>query len=44
MLTVNADAVVPIPMFGGKIEKVIVEQVSELFDREEGFTREQLAG
>lgn len=44
LLTVNADAAVPIPMFGGKIEKVIVEQVSELFAREEEFTQGQLAG
>lgn len=44
VLTVRADAIVPIPMFGGKIEKVVVEQVGELLDREEAFTREQLAG
>jgi hypothetical protein len=44
VLMVNADATVPIPMFGGKIEKVVVEQVGELLDREEAFTRGQLAG
>ncbi|WP_157970636.1 DUF2505 domain-containing protein [Nakamurella deserti] len=44
VLTVLADATVPIPMFGGKVEKVVVEQVGELLDREEAFTREQLAG
>ncbi len=43
VLTVNADAVVSIPLFGGKLESVIVEQVSELLQREEEFTREQLA-
>jgi hypothetical protein len=44
LLTVNADAHVPIPMFGGRIEKVIVEQVTDLFDQEEKFTHDQLAG
>ena len=43
-VTVNADANVPIPLFGGKIEKVIVEQLTELFKLEEKFTEEQLAG
>ncbi len=44
LLTVNADAHVPVPLFGAKIEKVIVEQVTELFEHEEKFTQEQLAG
>lgn len=44
ILIVRADAHVPIPMFGGKIEKVIVEQVGELLAREETFTRGQLTG
>ena len=44
VLTVNAAATVPIPLFGGKIEKVVVEQVGALLDREEAFTREQLEG
>lgn len=44
ILTVSADATVPIPMFGSKIEKVVVDQVGQLLDREEAFTREQLAG
>ena len=43
-VTVNADANVPIPLFGGKIEKVIVEQLTELFNLEEQFTQEQLHG
>lgn len=44
ILTVDADATVPIPLFGGKVEKVVVEQVGRLLAREEAFTREQLAG
>jgi hypothetical protein len=44
IVTVHADATVPIPMFGAKVEKVVVEQVGELLDREEAFTREQFAG
>lgn len=44
VLTVLAEALVPIPMFGSKIEKVIVEQVGELLEREEAFTRSRLAG
>jgi Protein of unknown function (DUF2505) len=42
-LMVNADAVVGVPIFGGKIEKVIVEQLTELLDKEAAFTAEQLA-
>jgi hypothetical protein len=42
-LTVNADAVVGVPVFGGRIEKIIVEQLSELLDTEAAFTAEQLA-
>ena len=44
VFAVKADAVVPVPMFGGKIEKVIVEQLTELLEREGRFTEEQLAG
>ncbi len=44
VLTILANAHVPIPMFGGKIEKVIVEQVGVLLEREEVFTRGQFAG
>ncbi|MEO5834406.1 MAG: DUF2505 domain-containing protein [Nakamurella sp.] len=44
IVTILADAHVPIPMFGGKIEKVIVEQVGELLQREEAFTRGLLTG
>lgn len=43
VLTIAANAVVGIPLFGGKIEKVIVEEVGRLFALEERFTQEQLA-
>ncbi|AZI59027.1 DUF2505 domain-containing protein [Nakamurella antarctica] len=43
VLHIDAEAIVPVPMFGPKIEKVIVEQVSELLAREEMFTQGQLA-
>ena len=42
-LTVNGQAAVPIPMFGGKIEGIIVEQVSGLLAGEETYTRQALA-
>ncbi len=44
VLQINAEATVPVPMFGAKIEKVICEQVAELLAREETFTQGQLAG
>lgn len=43
-LTVDGSATVPIPLFGGKIEGVIVEQVESLLQAEERFTRSQLEG
>ncbi len=43
VLQIDAEALVPVPMFGPKIEKVICEQVSELLAREEIFTQGQLA-
>ena len=41
-IAITGTANVPIPLFGGKIEKVIVEQVSELLQREEKFTQQHL--
>jgi len=43
-LTIAGQASVPIPLFGGKIESVIVEQVGSLLDEEESYTRTALAG
>jgi len=43
-LTIEGTAAVPIPLFGGKIEGVIVEQVTSLLKSEEAFTRTKLAG
>ncbi|WP_353648831.1 DUF2505 domain-containing protein [Nakamurella sp. A5-74] len=37
-LTVDGSASVPIPLFGGKIESVIVEQVEQLLVAEEKYT------
>ncbi|WP_051266667.1 DUF2505 domain-containing protein [Nakamurella lactea] len=44
VLTVQGQASVPIPLFGGKIESVIIEQVGKLLDAEEIYTRKALAG
>jgi hypothetical protein len=44
VLTIAGAASVPIPLFGGKIESVIVEQVGSLLDEEERYTRSALAG
>jgi hypothetical protein len=44
VLTIAGQASVPIPLFGGKIESVIVEQVGTLLDEEERYTRTTLAG
>ncbi len=41
-ITVDGEAVVPIPMFGSKIEAVVVEQVGKLFRNEEEFTKTRL--
>lgn len=43
-LTIEGTAAVPIPLFGGKIEGVIVDQVTSLLKSEEAFTRTKLAG
>ena len=43
-ITVDGEAVVPIPMFGSKIEAVVVEQVGKLFRNEEEFTKTRLGG
>lgn len=43
-LSVDGAASVPIPLFGGKIESVIVEQVEKLLQAEEIYTQSQLAG
>ncbi len=42
-LAVNASASVPIPLFGGKIEAVVVEQVDALLTRENEYTATALA-
>lgn len=42
VLVIEGTATVPIPLFGGKIEKVIVEQVTELLQKEETFTQQHL--
>jgi hypothetical protein len=42
-LVVNGSASVPIPLFGGKIEAVIVEQVDALLSRENDYTATALA-
>jgi hypothetical protein len=42
VLTVAGQATVPIPLFGGKIESVIVEQVGELMAAEESYTQSRL--
>ena len=41
-ITVDGEAVVPIPMFGSKIEAVVVEQVGKLFREQEEFTKTRL--
>lgn len=43
-LTVDGQASVPIPLFGSKIEGVIIEQVGKLLEAEETYTRRVLAG
>lgn len=42
-LTVQGNAAVPIPLFGGKIEQVIADQIGELLQMEGDYTRGQLA-
>lgn len=41
-LSVDAAATVPIPMFGGKLESVIVEQITTALDKEAEYTRSRL--
>jgi hypothetical protein len=43
-LTVQGNASVPIPMFGGKIEQTIADQIGELLQMEGDYTRTHLAG
>ncbi len=43
-LTIEAVASVPIPMFGGKLEEVITEQIGALLRSESDYTRAQLEG
>jgi hypothetical protein len=43
-LTVDGNAAVPIPLFGGKIEEVIAGQIGELLQMEGDYTRTRLAG
>ncbi|TDQ46744.1 uncharacterized protein DUF2505 [Actinomycetospora succinea] len=40
---VDGQATVSVPMVGGKIEGVVVEQVGNLLDAEDAFTRRRLA-
>lgn len=42
-LAVNGSAAVPIPMFGGKVEAIIVEQVGKLLASEAEYTAQKLA-
>lgn len=37
-LTIDGQASVPIPLFGSKIEAVVVEQVTDLIDKENQYT------
>ncbi|MGI8415023.1 MAG: DUF2505 domain-containing protein [Nakamurella sp.] len=41
-VTIDGQASVPIPLFGGKIESVIVEQVDKLLKAEEAYTQQTL--
>ena len=43
-LDVNGSATVAIPLFGSKIEGVIVKQLAELLAHEEKFTKSRLPG
>lgn len=43
-LTVQGNAAVPIPLFGGKIEQTIADQIGELLQMEGDYTRTTLAG
>ena len=39
---IQGEATVSVPMVGGRIEKVVVEQVGALLDAEDAFTRRRL--
>lgn len=41
-LAFDGAATVPIPMFGGKLESVIVEQITEALNKEAEYTRSRL--
>ncbi len=43
-LTVKGQALVPIPLFGGRIEQTIAEQVGQLIGIESEYTRTRLGG
>ena len=43
-LTVEGNAAVPIPLFGGKIEEIIASQIGELLRMEGDYTRARLVG
>jgi Protein of unknown function (DUF2505) len=43
-LAVRAQALVPIPLFGGRIEQTIAEQVGQLIGIESEYTRTRLGG
>ena len=42
-LTIDGQASVPIPLFGSKIEAVVVEQVSDLIEKENQYTAATLS-
>lgn len=43
-LTLTGRATVPIPLFGGKLESIIIEQVEKLLTAERNYTEQALAG
>ena len=43
-LVTDGNAIVPIPLFGPKVEQIVVTQVRELLDREAAYTEQHLAG
>ncbi len=43
-LATEGNALVPIPLFGPKVEQIVVSQVRELLDREAAYTEQHLAG
>lgn len=43
VLRISGEVIVRIPLFGGKLEAVIAEQVTKLLEREAEFTAKWLA-